>query len=429
MKELERGSIAGVAIAVVFYLISTYSYLLFHNLVELFSIYIAITTFLITALSRHFDIGNYYVIVGTGYLFVGIIDLIHTLAYQGMPIFTDYDYYANQLWIGARYLEAVTLVVAILMADSPKRINMFYLLIADTLITAILILTVFKWKVFPECFIEGQGQTPFKIYSEYIIISILVMGILLFIRKRSFFPPLVYRFLVASMLVTILSEFFFTLYQDNFGLFNAAGHLTKVLSFYLMYRVMIAHGIREPYDTIFHQLKLNEELLKQQNKELERQSNVDALTGIYNRRYLFQQLEEEMVRQQRYLQPFSIFLLDLDHFKKINDEFGHLVGDQVLIRLARIMGEELRETDITGRFGGEEFLILMPDTGLDGAAKTAERVRKAVEDYDFGLGRKVTISGGVAEYDAQNSAELVEEADQLLYQAKKLGRNRIEFKK
>lgn len=173
---------------------------------------------------------------------------------------------------------------------------------------------------------------------------------------------------------------------------------------------------------------------------LEREVVTDALTGASNRRYLDRRLAEEVDRAQRYGFPLSILLFDIDHFKRINDSFGHQTGDQVLIALARLLAKAKRETDVLTRYGGEEFLLIAPHTPLWSAKTLAERLRQRIEMHDFGLptsaeglGRaskasgRVTSSIGVASLGRgiDNSAALIKIADANLYRAKQDGRNRV----
>ncbi|MDX9813184.1 MAG: YfiR/HmsC family protein [Sulfurimonas sp.] len=165
--------------------------------------------------------------------------------------------------------------------------------------------------------------------------------------------------------------------------------------------------------------------LKQQRK-LKTLAEVDTLSGLYNRRYIHAKMESEIDRYKRYSTPFSVVLLDIDHFKKINDGFGHDVGDMVIQKISAILKEGVRKTDIVARWGGEEFLIVASNTALKGGVDLAESIRKKVEEFDFEFGHKVTISLGVASIqEKQNQDEIVKKADEALYEAKENGRNRV----
>jgi diguanylate cyclase (GGDEF)-like protein len=175
-------------------------------------------------------------------------------------------------------------------------------------------------------------------------------------------------------------------------------------------------------------VELQDQLLATQ-RLLRDQATRDSLTGLWNRRMILEILQREMPRSQREGQPMSVIMADIDHFKGINDTHGHLVGDQVLLQIAQRLLAVLRPYDTVGRYGGEEFLIVLPGCGPDIAVVLAERLRCAVESESIrGEGmllRSVTVSLGVATWDGEaSSQELLRVADAALYQAKKQGRNR-----
>ncbi|HLA33150.1 MAG TPA: diguanylate cyclase [Pseudomonas sp.] len=167
--------------------------------------------------------------------------------------------------------------------------------------------------------------------------------------------------------------------------------------------------------------------LLEKNQELQRLAVTDCLTGLYNRLKLDQVLEEELSRSQRYATPFALLLLDLDHFKAINDQHGHQAGDLMLQQIASILGENARTTDAVGRWGGEEFLLVCRNTDLDGAGTLAEKLRQKIATHDFPRLGQRTASFGVAAYRQDDSiTEMLARADTALYLAKDRGRNRVE---
>lgn len=162
-------------------------------------------------------------------------------------------------------------------------------------------------------------------------------------------------------------------------------------------------------------------------QELERLATTDTLTGIRNRRAFDEQLALELTRARRYGQKLALILLDIDHFKRINDRHGHQVGDRVLVDLAHVVGSRLRASEVFARWGGEEFIILAPNSDAEDAALLAEEVRARVEAHDFPEVGRVTVSLGVTEYTAEDSTDsLWKRADTALYRAKTAGRNRVE---
>jgi diguanylate cyclase (GGDEF)-like protein/PAS domain S-box-containing protein len=161
-------------------------------------------------------------------------------------------------------------------------------------------------------------------------------------------------------------------------------------------------------------------------KRIEALSNTDSLTGLANRHKLNEDLEYETKRSKRYQHPMSVIILDIDHFKSINDNHGHLIGDKTLAEIAKCIKENIRESDISGRWGGEEFLILCPNTSLEQAEFVAEKIRIAIDTHSFEDVKHITSSFGIAEYVINEPVEhLIDRADKALYEAKRKGRNRV----
>lgn len=174
-------------------------------------------------------------------------------------------------------------------------------------------------------------------------------------------------------------------------------------------------------------LKESQQELEEKNEELRWLSVTDPLTGLYNRNKLDAEFESELKRVQRYGHPLGVILLDIDYFKNVNDTCGHQVGDKVLILLADILRQHTRNTDIIGRWGGEEFLILLPETDCKGAYNLAEHIRQQIESFHFPEVNQKTASLGVSCYQSGDDEDrLVSRADEALYRAKEKGRNCVE---
>jgi len=177
---------------------------------------------------------------------------------------------------------------------------------------------------------------------------------------------------------------------------------------------------------LLHQLNQAHQLLQEKSSELERLSITDKLSGLYNRARLDQILEQELNRFERYRIPFSVILLDIDWFKTINDTYGHLEGDRMIVELSKLLTQTIRNTDRIGRWGGEEFMVICPSSDLDSAAILAERLRQQVAAHNFGFESPQSISLGIAEVAPGCTIDtLISMADRALYTAKQQGRNRV----
>ncbi len=176
--------------------------------------------------------------------------------------------------------------------------------------------------------------------------------------------------------------------------------------------------------------KVAEEERHQLIEKLERLSKTDELTMVLNKRAIMERLDYELDRARRYNIQLSLIICDLDRFKQINDTFGHAAGDKVLRIMAQALAGSLRKTDIMGRFGGDEFLLILPQTPLEGASEFAERLRQRVQEikYPEEITLKTTLSLGIAAYEGSSDAnDMVRRADMALYNAKKSGRNKAAF--
>ncbi|MBK8169374.1 MAG: GGDEF domain-containing protein [Sandaracinaceae bacterium] len=186
------------------------------------------------------------------------------------------------------------------------------------------------------------------------------------------------------------------------------------------------------------QIKVGDTILKylsgsdveaQYHETIYKMTIIDGLTGANNKRFLLESLERELPRARRHQRPLSLCMIDIDHFKAVNDGFGHLAGDYVLKELATLIRTRLRPDDILARYGGEEFGIALPETSREGAVKIADQLRALVEKHRFqfeGEHIPVTMSVGVAQLDDKwDVLQLIKAADEKLYEAKRSGRNRV----
>ena len=295
--------LAGILILFGLYLSSRYNYLLFHTLAEIFSIVVACGIFVIAWNSRRILDNNYLLFLGIAFLFIGLLDLVHTMAYKGMNVFQGYETnLPTQLWIAARYMESLSLLIAPLFLN--RRLRVDFVLMTFALITFLVLGSVFYWHIFPTCFTEGVGLTPFKKISEYVISIILVGAITVLFQKREKFDENVFRLLVASIFLTIASELAFTFYIQAYGFSNMVGHYLKIIAFYLIYKAIIETGLVRPYDLLFRNLKQSEEALRKEKTFSE--NLIDTAQVII----LVLDTEGRIVRFNPYMEKLSGYKLE-----------------------------------------------------------------------------------------------------------------------
>ncbi len=334
--------IAIPAIMAALYWISIYSYLLFHSLVEVFSILICYAVFLITWNVRGFLKNDYFLFIGVAYLFVGGIDLLHTLAYKGMGVFPTHGAnLATQLWISARYFESFSLLIAPVFMY--RRIGAGILFAACSGLLFALLTSIFYFEVFPDSYLEGLGQTRFKLVSEYVICLILTFALITNIAQRQNFDARVLKLIIASIVTTIISELSFTLYYDVYGMFNFIGHTLKVVSFYLMYRAIIETGLRKPYSLLFRELQHEKIALR------------DAMSEYRN---LVENLNEVIFKTDRlgtieYISP------------QVENMLGYSPAELIGLKFSSILSEDC----------SDEFTHLLNETTFKSRNETVLRVR------------------------------------------------------
>ncbi len=250
-----------ISLLAVFFLISRHNFLLFHTLAEIFAVSVGLCVFLLVWNTRAFLRNDALLFLGIAYLFIALIDLTHTLAYKGMNIFSSAQdaNLATQLWIAARGLEAACLLGYTFLLG--RSVPLWTMIMSLSAVTTALFLSIFFWRVFPICHVEGLGLTTFKVMAEYAVCAVLAAAMINLTLRRDRLEPGIYRLLLASMAVTIMAELAFTLYVSVYALPNVIGHILKIISFFLIYLALVRFGLKKPYHTLFLQLAQEREAL------------------------------------------------------------------------------------------------------------------------------------------------------------------------
>lgn len=254
------------------YWAKSYSYLLFHAVVELFGIVVAGCIFVIAWNGRALH-GNFALtLLGVAYLAIGTLDLLHTLSFRGMGVFANLGADpATQLWIGSRYVLATSLLlVAVLpMRRAAFRGSEWVTLAIYGAVTAFVLAAVFRWQIFPDCFVDGVGLTPFKRRSEYACCGLILLAMVLLWRRREEMDRRLIVLMQLSMMTALLAGLAFTLYVDPSGLWNWTGHVLKLTSYFLAYEAIIVTAMERPLAVMFRDLKENDDALRAANRTAE----------------------------------------------------------------------------------------------------------------------------------------------------------------
>ncbi len=256
-------SIVGAAVLAGLYLIGLHSAVILHTLVEIFSIIVACSIFMIAWNTRRFLSNNYILFIGITFLFVSVFDLLHTLTYTGLNVLSEADInLSTQLWIAARYTGSISLLVAPLVMDwKPRPVLLLWI---ATAATALILSTIFVLRIFPVCYIEGVGLTKFKILSEYVIIAFFTAAFALLVRKRTEFDWSVFLLLSGSIILRVAYEITFIPYAAVNDAPNMAGHFIKLVAFFLFYKALVESALVKPYNILFRNLKKSEEALREE---------------------------------------------------------------------------------------------------------------------------------------------------------------------
>ena len=333
------------------------SYLLFHGLAEVFSVVVACSIFVLFWNARQFVKNGAFLFLGIGFLFVGLLDLLHTLSYRGMPLFREDANPATQLWVAARLVEAGTfLAAALAVRRMPGAVATWFVFAATT---GLLVASIFWWRIFPACYVDGDGLTPFKIASEYGVCLVFLAAAALFWRRRSDFDSGVIRLLLASIAATIAAELAFTLYHGVEDLANMAGHLMKLVAFYLIYKAMIEVGLRRPFDLVFRYQRQAKELaeteLAKVKDQLVRQTRLatigqiaasivhDVRNPLAAMRFLTQALREQMPAERPDWREY------LDQIDAEIESTNRIVGN--LMEMAHAKEVQKQPVDLAGLLG------------------------------------------------------------------------------
>ncbi|MFP4052285.1 MAG: MASE3 domain-containing protein [Phycisphaerae bacterium] len=271
-------AIAAVFLSLLLYVLSTYSFLLFHSLAEMFAVAVAVGIFLIGWNSRRYSSNQYLFVLSVSAVFWGMVNLLHTLAYKGMGVFPDTGAnLATQLWIACQYLMGASFLIAPLFVGSKHHPIAVLVLMGG--LSAMLVGLIFAgW--FPVCYVEGEGLTLFKKVSEYVICTMLVGGMVLLHRFRHHFEVNVRRWLYGALGLLVVSELAFTYYVSVYGLSNFVGHILRVGAFYYVYKAIIETGLRHPYDLLFRDLAAAQQRVRMATEAGEISIwSVDLLTG------------------------------------------------------------------------------------------------------------------------------------------------------
>lgn len=312
---------------VVMYIISRFNYPLFHSISDMLTIFISASVFIIIWNGRHLLDNHYYLFISIGFLFFAFFDFMHLIGNKGMGVFPQYGNLGPTFYIISRYIISLSFLIApFFIRRKIKTIAMFTIC---SLISILILLSVFYWRNFPVTFIEGTGLTPFKIISDYVIDFILLGALVLFLLNRSAFDETVLRFTSFSLILFIATGLAFTLYADPFGVMNAIGHFLQIISFTLVFLTFVKTGLVKPQNLLFRNLTQSNEEIQKLNLELEN-LNDDLIYNIseLEKSEAALKISEAEANSLIKFAPTAIFEIDINkqRFTNVNEAMCQMSG-------------------------------------------------------------------------------------------------------
>lgn len=300
---------------------------------------------------------------------------------------------------------------------------------------ALVIVAMLTVAFFPTMWVINGGT--YGSIPYYFIINAAIIAVLLTGKTRLCFLTLFVLITGALIIAEYHSPEIFIFYDEELTRYQdlSFGFLITLLSNALLFGVVVDSFIREraQVNRLLNELRHKSEKIARQNavlfrerNELKRLSDTDALTGTFNRRFVTAFLEDIIPTLNEQVRPATVALLDIDRFKEVNDRYGHIFGDHVLRTVAESISSHVRHDDVVGRFGGDEFLIILPNSDIDEGHAILERIRREIERLSWENDASITISGGITSVSSDARSNPLEAADELLYRAKRSRRNRIE---
>ena len=392
-------------------LTSLYSYALFHSLAEIVRISVAVAVFMLVWNVRKSLDNSYLKFLSAAYVFICGLDILHLFSYKEVGVFFAAETnVTSQLWTGTRYLEAASLVAASFLLG--RKLRLGFVVAAFSAASGLLLGAILYWRVFPACFVEGAGPTPFKMVSNYLVGLLFVASIGRLIQKRDQFDPAVLRLLATAIAFAFLSELCLSFYIRDYGIPFLLGHLFKIVSFYFLYKTIIEMGLAKPMDVLFRNLKLSEEALSKAHDELEIRVEqrtkelaeaVESLQQEMNKR---QRIEEALRRSETKYRTVADNTYNWEWWRDADGNFvysspsclrltGHAPGEfladpDLLLRIIHpedrpLFSRHQTEVEENMTLGEIEFRVLWPDGSIRWLAHACQPV---FDERGRSLGRR-----------------------------------------
>ncbi len=395
-------------------------YHFFHVTVDLATIFLALMIYIISVYSGEYTKGTNLLFVGVAYLSVAVIDLNHLINEGGFSQRHLDINVATQLWMGARFTEAFVLYFAYCRLIKRDYLN-YKILLASFGATTLLILSVVSLhKYLPVMYDVEIGYTLYKKVIDVFIIILFTFALIAVSKNESRrYNKLI---LILAISFKMISQFVYIFEGNIENAFLGARYIFKYISYVFLFMVFARDLLIRPFDNIFRAFKDKE-------VELIELSRKDSLTGLYNHSTSYEIIRDIINQNELKNLDICLMMIDVDDFKLINDKYGHIKGDEILVRIASLLIECEGPLELAGRYGGDEFVVLLTNCNRAMAVEVAEKIFAKMDELSNEMGIKVTLSIGVSEWEKGFTAkDLVRMADYQMYEAKSVGKNTFKIK-
>lgn len=393
--------------------------LFFHTLIELSTVFLALSIYIVAVYSREYSKNNLLIFIGIAYIFIGIFDLFHTLTSEHLGVFNMSGNISTELWLGARLMESSILFIAYFYIIKSEKLNLRIVYIIFMAVTAFIFIVSVYGNFMPVLYAVDSGYSTFKYFLDALIVIFLILA-LVFIRKnesRDFNK----KILTIAILLKIVSEVAYVFSLQDGNAIIIISLLTKYLSYIALFVVFGRDSLARPYESIFY-------AFKQKEKELIELSQKDSLSGLYNHSMIFEKLDELIIQNDFDDTKLCLMMIDIDDFKGINDNYGHIKGDEIIVEIANLFKTCSGPISMAGRYGGDEFAIAFSKCDNVLANEILDKIYSRIEKMSKDLNVQLGLSIGVVIWETgMDSKMLVKKADLLMYKSKENGKNQFTF--
>lgn len=415
IKDIQALVFFGIS-SLLLLIVSFFNYPLFHLLIELVSIFVGLLIFIIAININEYSKNRMLLPLGIAYIYIGVLDFMHGLTFDGFHFVISSINISYQYWIFARLLESVSILTIMLYTISKKNVLQGLSHFSHLIFVTFVIILV-QYNLLPLFYDNISGVTIFKVYLDLIIIILFILGI--WVSFKINLKPATRKMLILILVFKILSQVLLITSPQNVHLPSLIGHLLKYLSFGGMYIIFVSETVVDPFGSVY-------KLFQTTQEELIHRSERDSLTGLYNHAYTFKKIEKMMDEAVASDSSLIIVLMDIDDFKIINDKHGHLIGDEILVKFSEILLSCSVPKKIVGRYGGDEFVMAVPDVSLENLAANFKNLGKKTNEIFAELGVSLTFSAGVAFYQVGDTVkDVIYKADIKMYESKRKGKNQF----